>query len=242
MLAAVAGEPGVHVVGGAVRDALLGRMPAELDLVVEGDAEPVARRAAERLGGEVTVHERFGTATVHAPPAVFDVTSARAETYPAPGALPEVRLGVPLAEDLARRDFSVNAIAMDAADGRLTAYPGRVRGPRGRRAAGPARRVVPGRPDAAAAARPLRGAARLRRRAAHRRAGRGGDRGRRARHRQRGAAGRRAAAARARAAAGRDGGARPLRARRGAAARLRRRRRTSSRGRWRWRPRTPAAT
>ena len=122
--AAVAGEPGVHVVGGAVRDALLGRMPAELDLVVEGDAEPVARRAAERLGGEVTVHERFGTATVHAPPAVFDVTSARAETYPAPGALPDVRLGVPLAEDLARRDFSVNAIAMDAADGRLTAYPG----------------------------------------------------------------------------------------------------------------------
>ena len=124
VLGAVAGEPGVHVVGGAVRDALLGRMPAELDLVVEGDAEPVARRAAERLGGEVTVHERFGTATVHAPPAVFDVTSARAETYPAPGALPEVRLGVPLAEDLARRDFSVNAIAMDAADGRLTAYPG----------------------------------------------------------------------------------------------------------------------
>ena len=124
VLAAVAGEPGVHVVGGAVRDALLGRMPAELDLVVEGAAEPVARRAAERLGGEVTVHERFGTATVHAPPAVFDVTSARTETYPAPGALPEVRLGVPLTEDLARRDFSVNAIAMDAADGRLTAYPG----------------------------------------------------------------------------------------------------------------------
>jgi tRNA nucleotidyltransferase (CCA-adding enzyme) len=99
-------------------------MPAELDLVVEGDAEPVARRAAERLGGHVTVHDRFGTATVHAPPTVFDVASARAESYARPGALPDVRLGVPLAEDLGRRDFTVNAIAMDARDGRLTAYPG----------------------------------------------------------------------------------------------------------------------
>ena len=51
MLAAVAGEPGVHVVGGAVRDALLGQVPRELDLVVEGDAVAVARRAAERVGG-----------------------------------------------------------------------------------------------------------------------------------------------------------------------------------------------
>ena len=80
VLGAVAGEQGVHVVGGAVRDALLGRTPAELDLVVEGDAEPVARRAAERLGGAVTVHDRFGTATVSAPPTVFDVASARAES------------------------------------------------------------------------------------------------------------------------------------------------------------------
>ena len=124
VLAAVAGEGGVHVVGGAVRDALLGRMPAELDLVVEGDAVPVARRAADRLDGEITVHDRFGTATVHAPPLVFDVASARTETYPAPGALPDVQLGAPLPADLARRDFSVNAIAMDVGDGRLTAHPG----------------------------------------------------------------------------------------------------------------------
>ena len=46
VLAAVAGEPGVHVVGGAVRDALRGQVPRELDLVVEGDAVAVARRAA----------------------------------------------------------------------------------------------------------------------------------------------------------------------------------------------------
>src|SRR4051794_4424054 len=95
-LRALAGELGVHVVGGAVRDALLGADPHELDLVVEGDAAAVAARAAARLGGRVVVHERFGTATVHAPDATFDLASARTERYPAPGALPDVRLGATL--------------------------------------------------------------------------------------------------------------------------------------------------
>src|SRR4051794_32180235 len=124
-LDALRGEPRVHVVGGAVRDALLGTRPRELDVVVEGEAPPVARRAAERLGGEVVVHDRFGTATVRAPGATFDVVSARTETYPAPGALPEVQLGATIAQDLARRDFTVNAIALGL-DGTLTAFPGAV--------------------------------------------------------------------------------------------------------------------
>ncbi|HWK26868.1 MAG TPA: hypothetical protein VNS09_09910, partial [Solirubrobacter sp.] len=85
VLAAVAGEPGVHVVGGAVRDALRGAVPRELDLVVEGDAVAVARRAAARVGGDVVVHERFGTATVRADGFAFDLASARAETYARPG-------------------------------------------------------------------------------------------------------------------------------------------------------------
>jgi tRNA nucleotidyltransferase (CCA-adding enzyme) len=123
-LRALAGESGVHVVGGAVRDALLGAHPHELDLVVEGDAAAVAERAAERLGGRVVVHERFGTATVHAPEATFDLASARTERYPAPGALPEVRLGATVRQDLARRDLTVNAIALRLADGALTAWPG----------------------------------------------------------------------------------------------------------------------
>src|ERR671929_985571 len=89
VLDAVAGEPGVHVVGGAVRDALLGRAPHELDLVVEGDAAAVARRAAARLGGTAVVHERFGTATVTADGYSFDLAGARRERYPRPGALPE---------------------------------------------------------------------------------------------------------------------------------------------------------
>jgi tRNA nucleotidyltransferase (CCA-adding enzyme) len=119
-VAALAGEDAVYVVGGAVRDVLLGRAPHELDFVVEGDAVAVARRAAERLGGNVTVHERFGTATVTAPDATFDLAGARRERYPRPGALPEVELGASLREDLARRDFTVNTIALHLNDGRLT--------------------------------------------------------------------------------------------------------------------------
>src|ERR671919_1288567 len=106
-VAALDGEDAVYVVGGAVRDVLLEREPHELDFVVEGDAVAVARRAAERLGGRVIVHERFGTATVEAPDATFDLAGARRERYPRPGALPEVELGVSLRDDLARRDFTV---------------------------------------------------------------------------------------------------------------------------------------
>lgn len=123
-LEALAGEPGVHVVGGAVRDALLGRAPHELDLLVEGDAAAVARRAAGRLGGRTVVHDRFGTATVNAPGATFDLASARRERYPRPGALPEVELGATVAEDLARRDLTVNAIALALHDGAVTPWPG----------------------------------------------------------------------------------------------------------------------
>jgi tRNA nucleotidyltransferase (CCA-adding enzyme) len=123
-LRALGGEPGVHVVGGAVRDALLGRVPRELDFVVEGDAAAVARRAAERLDGRIVVHERFGTATVHAEAAVFDVVTARTETYERPGALPDVRPGASIEADLGRRDFTVNAIALRVADGALTEWPG----------------------------------------------------------------------------------------------------------------------
>jgi tRNA nucleotidyltransferase (CCA-adding enzyme) len=123
-VAALDGEEAVYIVGGAVRDLLLGRRPHELDFVVEGDAVAVARRAAERIGGRVTAYERFGTATVAAPEATFDVTAARRERYPRPGALPEVELGASLREDLERRDFTVNAIALHLADGRLLSLPG----------------------------------------------------------------------------------------------------------------------
>lgn len=114
--------PHAWIVGGAVRDLLLGAVPADLDLVIEGDAVEAAQQLAEALGGSLTVHDRFGTATVEAAGHVYDLATARAETYARPGALPDVRPGG-LEEDLLRRDFTVNAIAV-ALDGRVAAAPG----------------------------------------------------------------------------------------------------------------------
>jgi tRNA nucleotidyltransferase (CCA-adding enzyme) len=118
------GEDGAWVVGGLVRDLLLGREPGGIvDVVVEGDALALARRAAERVGGRVVVHERFGTATVEVDGGGLDVAAARRETYARPGALPDVSLGATVREDLARRDFTVNAIAVRLADGATIAVP-----------------------------------------------------------------------------------------------------------------------
>ncbi len=107
LLDRLGGEPGVYVVGGAVRDVLLGREPSELDIVVDGDALSVA----EKLGERVVVHDRFGTSTVRLDGHRYDIARARKETYSRPGALPDVE-PASLAEDLERRDFTVNAIAL----------------------------------------------------------------------------------------------------------------------------------
>jgi tRNA nucleotidyltransferase (CCA-adding enzyme) len=117
-----AGEvPGLHIVGGAVRDLLLGDRPPDLDLVLDGDlAELVAR-----LGGRLRRHDRFGTATVVLDGHSYDVARARRERYPAPGALPEVE-PASLEQDLGRRDFTVNAIAVELGGphaGELRAVP-----------------------------------------------------------------------------------------------------------------------
>jgi tRNA nucleotidyltransferase (CCA-adding enzyme) len=106
------GLPGVHLVGGAVRDLALGLAPHEIDIVVEGDPDPLLAA----LGGADVEHERFGTATVEG----VDVVRARAEDYSQPGALPEVRPGN-IDADLARRDFTVNAIAVALEDGTVHA-------------------------------------------------------------------------------------------------------------------------
>jgi tRNA nucleotidyltransferase (CCA-adding enzyme) len=117
----LAQHPGAWVVGGAVRDALLGRLGtagAEIDVVVEGDPEPVARA----LGEVVAWHERFNTYDVITPDGDHvDVVMARAERYDAPGALPDVRPS-DLEDDLLRRDFTVNAVALNGA-GELAAAP-----------------------------------------------------------------------------------------------------------------------
>lgn len=117
---------GIELIGGAVRDLMLGLRPRELDAVAPAEVESLAHELAERLGGEVTLHERFGTALVRAIDVNIDLAAMRAESYALPGALPDVRPGSAL-EDLERRDFTVNAIALGLAGedaGRLRALPG----------------------------------------------------------------------------------------------------------------------
>lgn len=113
---AAAREAGqVYLVGGAVRDLLLGKPSFDVDLVVEGDAIAFARRLAEALGGEVVAHDRFGTAVIHYGDGDhLDVVTARSETYESPAALPTVEAGT-IEDDLRRRDFTINAIAASLA-------------------------------------------------------------------------------------------------------------------------------
>jgi len=111
LLPALEGLVPAHLVGGAVRDLLRGEGSADLDLCTEHDAHELARALAERLDGRATEHQRFGTATVRAGDLEVDVARTRRERYPRPGALPEVE-PAPLAEDLGRRDFTVNAMAL----------------------------------------------------------------------------------------------------------------------------------
>lgn len=109
---AAAGEDPVYVVGGAVRDLLLGRDRSDLDLVVVGDAGALAAK----LGAEPVEHERFATAKVEFDGSEVDLATARAETYPQPGALPEVAPAGSIEQDLGRRDFTINAMAVPLAE------------------------------------------------------------------------------------------------------------------------------
>ncbi len=101
-------ESPVYLVGGAVRDLLLGRGRADLDLVVEGDAAGLAAG----LGAEWSEHGRFGTAKVAIGGHEVDVARARTESYPQPGGLPVVEPAASIEDDLGRRDFTVNAMAI----------------------------------------------------------------------------------------------------------------------------------
>ena len=104
----------VYLVGGPVRDVLLGSSVKDLDFVVEGDGPQVARQLSVELGGEVVAHDRFGTSTLLKGHSRVDVVTARREVYAHPGALPQVLPGA-ISDDLARRDFSINALALPLA-------------------------------------------------------------------------------------------------------------------------------
>jgi tRNA nucleotidyltransferase (CCA-adding enzyme) len=128
LLPALQGLAPAWLVGGAVRDVMLGARGVDLDVAIEGDARAAARELAARLGGEAIEHERFGTATVRAGDLLVDLASTRRESYPHPGALPEVE-PASLDDDLARRDFTINAMAASLDDARL----GALRDPHGGR-------------------------------------------------------------------------------------------------------------
>ena len=98
-----------------MRDLLLGRMSYDLDVVVEGDAPAVARAAAGEDETPPVIHTAFGTATIGLGIYHIDLATARSESYERPGALPTVRPGT-IQDDLVRRDFTVNAMALTLDD------------------------------------------------------------------------------------------------------------------------------
>ena len=111
LLPALEGLPPAYLVGGGVRDLLRGAEPVDVDVAVEGDARSAARAVADRLGSGAREYERFGTATVETREGTYNFAGTRSETYDAPGELPRVA-PASLEEDLRRRDFSINAMAL----------------------------------------------------------------------------------------------------------------------------------
>jgi tRNA nucleotidyltransferase/poly(A) polymerase len=109
----------LYVVGGPVRDWLLERETFDLDLAVAGDPDPVADLCARLIEGRVEPFGRFGTRRVVGRGKFrVDVATTRAEAYAEPAALPELtETGVPIEQDLLRRDFAINAMAARVDDG-----------------------------------------------------------------------------------------------------------------------------
>jgi len=118
----------LFLVGGVVRDILLRRRVHDFDLVMEGNSAEFAEYIVRKFGGKIHIHSKFGTATwvpnestfrrLNVPafqntisPLAFDLVSARSETYEYPGALPTVKRAK-IDDDLRRRDFTINAIAL----------------------------------------------------------------------------------------------------------------------------------
>ena len=105
-------DASAYLVGGLVRDLLLGQTNLDVDIAVEGDAMTFARRLADRYGAGLKIFEKFGTALVVFPDGFkLDVATARCESYAHPTALPTVKPSS-IKDDLYRRDFTINALAI----------------------------------------------------------------------------------------------------------------------------------
>lgn len=105
----------IYLVGGPVRDLLLQQPITDIDLVVEGDAWTIAEVFQAEVGGKLTRHAAFRTAAVEiaigSEPFVIDFVTARREVYPAPAALPVITPSH-IHDDLRRRDFTINTLAL----------------------------------------------------------------------------------------------------------------------------------
>jgi tRNA nucleotidyltransferase (CCA-adding enzyme) len=108
-----------YLVGGPVRDIMLGRQSPDFDLAVEGDCAKVGSALARRFGGRFVYHSRFRTGTLLLPDGGhIDIARARTETYSRPAVLPTVQ-PAPIERDLVRRDFTINAMAVELSPGRF---------------------------------------------------------------------------------------------------------------------------
>ena len=102
----------VYLIGGIVRDILLKKPNDDVDIVVEGDGIAFAKQLHKNYGGTIKIHESFGTATWQHPRGLeIDIATSRLEYYERPASLPDVEVST-LQEDLYRRDFTINAMAI----------------------------------------------------------------------------------------------------------------------------------
>ncbi|MBM7555300.1 CBS domain-containing protein [Halanaerobacter jeridensis] len=114
----------LYIVGGFPRDLVLGQVNHDLDLVVEGDGIEFARELSKELGGHLDIYHEFGTAVVSLEDLKLDIATTRVEYYPQVASLPEVEHGS-IQQDLFRRDFTINALAIQlnqASFGQLVDY------------------------------------------------------------------------------------------------------------------------
>jgi tRNA nucleotidyltransferase (CCA-adding enzyme) len=108
--AATRSDQRLFLVGGIVRDLLLGRESRDVDIMAGHNAIAIADELSSSLGCKSTIHTAFGTATFEIDGYRFDLATCRSETYDRPGALPKVKAGS-VRQDLFRRDFTINALA-----------------------------------------------------------------------------------------------------------------------------------
>lgn len=102
----------LYLAGGVVRDIILGNKTSDFDVLIKGDGVRLAKHLSEVLGADLLTHERFQTAKIEYKGYSFDITSSRSETYSKAGALPAVTPSSDLKEDMKRRDFTINAMAI----------------------------------------------------------------------------------------------------------------------------------